>query len=365
MTTNEIKVLVVDDSAFARLAISKKLKSSGGITVIDYAKNGLEALGKIQELKPDVVTLDVEMPEMDGLTTLERIMKECPTPVIMLSTLTGSGSEATIKALELGAVDFFLKQNLANPLGDDDGAETLKNKIILAARVKASNQRLMRPVPAPNPSGKAYLAGPPAARIVLIGCSTGGPRALYTLIPDLPADLPAAVVIVQHMPPGFTGALANRLDQLSNLRVKEAGPGDLLCEGTAYVARGGYHLLVEVGGILALNQVPPVCGVRPSVDVTLTSLARAFGDKILAVILTGMGSDGTNGARQVKAGGGQIIAEDQSTCIVWGMPRSVVEAGLADQVVPLPQVASTIVKTLRENTQGAQHDRTRVQLSQK
>jgi two-component system, chemotaxis family, protein-glutamate methylesterase/glutaminase len=297
------------------------------------------------------------MPEMDGLATLERIMSECPTPVVMLSSLTDIGSDATIKALELGAVDFFLKHNLANPAGNTEGADTLRNKIIMASRIRLACQKILRNTPqAEKPPKKALASLKPADRTVVIGTSTGGPKALYQVVPALPADLSAAVIIVQHMPPGFTGSLAHRLDQLSQLTVKEAAQGDVLHNGTAYVARGGYHLVIEPEGILALNQDPSVCGVRPSVDVTVMSAAQIFGDRLLSVILTGMGTDGTRGARQAKMRGGRVIAEDESTCVVWGMPRSVAEAGLADKIIPLPRIAQSVVETLQEQIQGVRND---------
>jgi two-component system, chemotaxis family, protein-glutamate methylesterase/glutaminase len=361
---NDIKVLIVDDSAFARLAISRELSSSTDIDVIDVARNGFEALEKIKRLKPDVVTLDVEMPDINGLQTLEKIMSECPTPVVMISSLTGSGTEATIRALEMGAVDFFLKHTLANPIGGGNEADTLRNKIIMASKVRLIKREAGLPasVTGVKPP-KAIVPHQPATRVVMIGSSTGGPKALYQVVPALPADLPAAVLIVQHMPGGFTASLANRLDQLSGLAVKEAVDGDILSNGVAYIARGGFHMVVEAGGVISLNQKPTVCGVRPSVDVTMQSLPGIFGSAILGVVLTGMGSDGTNGSRLIKQYGGQIIAEDESTCVVWGMPKSVAEAGLADLVLPLPRIANAISGIFKGQDQGVNNERSRVHLS--
>lgn len=363
---NDIKVLIVDDSAFARLAISRELKSTGGIEVVDFARNGYEALEKIKQLKPDVVTLDVEMPDLNGLQTLEKIMSECPTPVVMISSLTGSGTEATIRALEAGAVDFFLKHTLANPIGGGDEADTLRNKILMAAKAKLTRREASLPtLPVNNIQPKAIGIRRPANRVLIIGSSTGGPKALYQVVPALPAELPAAVLIVQHMPAGFTGSLAARLDQLSNLMVKEGADGDVLYNGVAYVARGGFHMVVEDGGVVSLNQNPAVCGVRPSIDVTMQSLPRVFGSAVLGVVLTGMGSDGTNGSQLIKQNGGKIIAEDESTCVVWGMPKSVAEAGYADLVLPLPRIANAIVGILQGQDQGANDERSRVLLSKK
>jgi two-component system chemotaxis response regulator CheB len=345
---DDIRVIVVDDSAFARLAIAKELQSTPGISVIDSARDGAEALEKVKLLKPDVVTMDVNMPNMDGLTTLSRIMSECPTPVVMLSSLTGNGTETTIRALEAGAVDFFLKHSLANPVGVSGEAIDLKAKIIMASKIKLLKQK-QENISLPLKDKIKKLSGvlQPAVRVVVIGSSTGGPKALYQLIPKIPADIQAAVLVVQHMPPGFTHSLAQRLDQLSNIGVKEAAAGDVLYNGVAYVAKGGQHMVVEKGGTLTLNLDPPVCSVRPSVDITMKSAANIFGNAVLGVILTGMGSDGTNGAQDIKANGGEIIAEDESTCVVWGMPKSVFEAGYADQVLPLPQIAHGIVEILK------------------
>jgi len=345
---DEIRVLVVDDSAFARLAISRELQSEGGISVIDFARDGLEAIEKIKKNKPDVVTLDVEMPHMDGLVTLEKIMTECPLPVIMLSSLTGDGTRVTMRALELGAVDFFLKHGLANPVGDKENASSLRHKIIAASKARIIGKVIQGPpVNVENKPRKAAGMLKPVSNLVVIGSSTGGPKALYTVIPDLPGDIPASLIIVQHMPPGFTNSLAHRLDQLSNIIVKEAVADDELHDGVAYVAKGGYHLTVEKGNILKLNTGPTVCGVRPSVNVTMQSAAPLFGKQMLGVILTGMGSDGTLGSQFIKLNRGRVIAEAESTCVVWGMPRSVAESGYADQVVPLYGVANAIVEALK------------------
>jgi len=347
--SSDIKVLVVDDSAFARLAISRELRAGSSISVLDSARDGVEAIGKIKQLKPDVVTLDVEMPNMDGLATLDKIMSECPTPVVMLSSLTGAGTEATIRALELGAVDFFLKRAVANPIGDGGDADGLRNKIILASKAKLSPRRTMPAMLASVPKPRKAVPGTqPATRVIVIGSSTGGPKALYQVVPNLPADIDAGILIVQHMPPGFTGSLANRLDQLSHVAVKEAAPGEVLYNGLAFVAKGGYHLTIDKGGVLGLNQNPPVCSVRPSIDVTMESVVQAFGKSVLGVVLTGMGVDGTRGSQQIKMQGGKVIAEDESTCVVWGMPKSVAESGYADRVAPLPEVAESIVDLLRK-----------------
>ena len=341
------RVLVVDDSAFARFAISNKLQAAPDIKVVDFARDGAEALEKVMARKPDVVTLDVEMPRMDGLTALKRIMTVCPTPVVMISTLTGNGTQATIRALELGAVDFFLKPSLTRPAGADGTGDDLITKLKIAARVKVSqlgkiaSPKLVRSKP--ERSVESRLAS--SREVVVIGSSTGGPRALYQVIPALPADIPAAILVVQHMPPGFTKSMADRLNELSEITVKEAEAGDMLRHGEAFVAPGGYHMMVKKDRFVGLNQAPPVCGVRPSVDVTMESVALVFGASTTGIVLTGMGCDGTNGTSLIKAAGGKVI-EDESSCSVYGMPKSVADAGNADRIVPLPGIASELVRML-------------------
>jgi two-component system, chemotaxis family, protein-glutamate methylesterase/glutaminase len=290
------------------------------------------------------------MPNMDGITTLSRIMAECPTPVVMLSSLTGNGTETTIKALENGAVDFFLKHSLSNPVGVSGDAIDLKTKIIMASKIKLSKTRQEKQdnisLSVQDKLQKLQRKLQPAERIVVIGSSTGGPKALYQLIPRIPAEIPAAILVVQHMPPGFTYTLAQRLDQLSNILVKEVVAGDVLYDGVAYIAKGGQHMVVDNTGRLTLNQDPPVCSVRPSIDVTMKSAVKYYGGSVSGVVLTGMGSDGTNGCKAIKECGGKVIAEHESTCVVWGMPKSVTEAGLADKIIPLPGISDGIMEIL-------------------
>ena len=342
-----VKVLVVDDSAFARSRIIKVLNHSPGLQVVGQAVDGADAIRQTKELQPDVVTLDVEMPVLDGLKALEQMMRECPTPVVMVSSLTGPQTEATIASLELGAVDFFLKPSIALPAGTGVTQSDLSKTVMNAATVKVSRLNGRRPQAqtaitlAPN----ARRARPGSIdQVVLIGSSTGGPKALAEVIPRLPGDLPAAVMVVQHMPAGFTKSLADRLNRSSALQVSEAVEGDRIGAGKVMLAPGGFHMTVDRAGNISLNDGPPVCGVRPSVDVTALSAAEAFGKKMKAMILTGMGSDGTNGAAAIKAAGGEVSVEHESTCAVYGMPRSVVEAGWADDVVPLDECAGQIVK---------------------
>jgi len=346
----QTRVLIVDDSAFARLMISKHLSEDPGVEIAGTARDGFDAIEKIKTLKPDVVTLDVEMPKMDGITALEKIMSDYPTPVVMLSALTSEGADVTIKSLEIGAVDFFLKQSIINPTGDEETNNELINKVKQAAKVDVTGvtTRLKNIVATLQRSSQKKIAINAAKttrvnKVLIIGSSTGGPRALYELVPNLPADLPAAILMVQHMPPKFTKSIAERLNELSQINVKEAEPGDMVSLGQALIAPGGYHMAVHMNGQIALNQDKPRCGLRPAVDVTMESAVKVYGSRCIGVILTGMGNDGTQGCAMIKAGGGRVLAEHESTCVVYGMPRSVVEAGLADRVVPIQQMVSEIL----------------------
>jgi two-component system chemotaxis response regulator CheB len=344
-----IRVLIVDDSAFMRFTISKKLSETPGLQVIGAAHDGKEALAVLPKLKPDVITLDVEMPHMDGLTTLRQIMSSQPCPVIMLSSLTSEGARETVQALTWGAVDFIAKPT--NKANIDSIIDGLITKIQHAAHVS------LRPIRYPNlvdtnqalPVKKEIRQLSQNDKIVVIGASTGGPRALNTVVPALSEELQASVLIVQHMPVGFTRSLAERLNSISHLVIKEAEPGDELKVGRGLVAPGGFHMSLNDSGKISLNQNPPVHGVRPAIDVTMMSVAQRFGANTIGVVLTGMGKDGTNGCALIHSNGGHVIAEDESTCIVWGMPRSVQEAGIADQVVPLDEVASTITQVVKWN----------------
>jgi two-component system chemotaxis response regulator CheB len=339
---NPIRVLVVDDSAFVRHILSKHLEADPDITVVGQARDGIEALAQIMTLKPDVVTLDVEMPQMDGLAALQRIMSENPTSVIMLSALTQRGAQVTVQALMRGAVDFCPKPDAT--VNIQSVVETLTAKIKVAAGVRPTPLASAAEPVASHTVGigpRPFRRGDP---VLVIGASTGGPRALQQVLSGLPADLPAAVAIVQHMPPGFTGSLARRLNDTTPLTVQEAADGDRLARGLALVAPGGYHLQFSGGRRVALDDGPPRNYIRPSLDVCLESAARYHRAATIGVVLTGMGYDGTEGAGHVKATDGRVIVEHESTCVVHGMPRSVLEAGLADQVVPLPKIASALIE---------------------
>jgi two-component system, chemotaxis family, protein-glutamate methylesterase/glutaminase len=353
-----IRVLVVDDSAFMRRVVSEAIASQPDMEVVGVAINGLDALVKVEHLLPDVVTLDVEMPEMDGLTALRHLMSRYPRPVVMLSSQTQEGAVTTLRALSIGAVDFVAKPSAAISLDFHRVKDELLYKIRVAAKATArgpvvsgqgSVVSVSKPMPATTsrPTGHwPLVTGHSFDRLVVIGSSTGGPRALGTLIPALPADGRTAYLIVQHMPAGFTRSLAERLDGASQLSVREAAHGDHLAAGLALVAPGNSHLRISASGTVELDEGPRVHGVRPSIDVTLTSVVERFGKIGLTVILTGMGHDGTAGAVALHEAGGFVLAEDESTCVVWGMPRAVFERGVTDQVVPLDGMAEAIVAAL-------------------
>jgi two-component system, chemotaxis family, protein-glutamate methylesterase/glutaminase len=349
---NPVRVMVVDDSAFMRFSISQHLNENPGLQIVGTANDGREALRLIPQLQPDVITLDVEMPHMDGLSTLRQIMKSYPRPVIMFSSLTREGTAETIQALMLGAVDFVAKPD--NRLDIRQVMDEMAAKILSTAKARVRPVALGQaaaPIsqPAQN-SEKPVSVYQKTTPIIFIGSSTGGPSALNEIIPALPFNLPSPVVVVQHMPAGFTRSLSERLNAISPLKVKEAEPGDRLMVGQVLIAPGGFHMTLDETERIALNQKPTVHGVRPAVDVTLTSLIQRFGKSVIAVILTGMGSDGTNAASLLHSEGGYVIAEHESTCVVWGMPRSVVEAGAANAILPRPQIARAIERAIRDFT---------------
>ena len=353
--TPAVRVLVVDDSALMRKLVTEMLSQDESITVVGQARDGADALLKLEALRPDVVTLDVEMPVMDGLAALGEIMQRRPTPVVMLSSLTQQGAEMTLRCLEGGAVDFVGKPGGSISLNIAAVAVDLIAKVKVAARVRLRAPLRPRP-PAPNSGGagrdKPSLTPPELGaggrgRALLIGASTGGPRALQALVPALPATLGVPVVLVQHMPPGFTASLAQRLDASSPLQVREASAGDPLEAGLILVAPGGRHLEFDAAGRAVLTDEPPVHGVRPAVDVTLASLTSLFGAGLTAVLLTGMGRDGARGLKILHDRGGRTLAEDESTCVVYGMPRAACELGGVERMLPLHELAAAIAETVR------------------
>jgi len=346
-----VKVFLVDDSAFMRRLLTAMMEQEGNIKVIGYARNGSEALEKIPVLRPDVVTMDIEMPEVDGLETLSKLMGQYPVPVIMVSALTTEGAHATLKALELGALDFVAKPS--NQADMPLFAAEICSKVMAIAGVslkpvgpgrKADRTAVSRQEKHGYP-GKAPIA------LVAIGTSTGGPSALRTIISALPADFPAGVLIAQHMPPGFTKPLADRLNELSNLRIKEAEEGDLIRPGAALVAPAGWQtmLMGSCGRLeVRLTKEAPISTLfKPSVDVLFLSAAETCGQNTLGVILTGMGSDGVRGMKGIKEKGGRTLAEAESSCVVYGMPKAAIEAGVVDWVCPLASMAAEIIRQVK------------------
>ena len=441
-----IRVLVADDSAFMRKILCDMFNSQSDFQVVGTAINGKDTIDKVKQLKPDIVTLDVTMPVMDGLEALAIIMEECPVPVIMFSSMTQRGTDATVRALSLGAVDFVSKSGgsiskidnvkdeilekcreaaiahvkrnqksaaFSKPLTFGSGAAklqtdltskststpasplksftsstnkfgTTQNPITTPTSTKSSISRtssytgltkhveiqrrtglklgqkpMIRHVPsttststpaATSTAKPSTLGGIGSKKIVAIGTSTGGPQALQTVITRLPGDLPCGVVIVQHMPAGFTRSLAERLDSISAISVKEAENDELIKPGQVYIAPGNYHLRVApvVGGNrkIVLSQEPPVGNHRPAVNVMFDSVAQ-FGSDLVSVIMTGMGCDGCEGMKKIKASGGYCIAQNEESCVVYGMPKAVVDAGLSDEIRPLTQIAEAIVEAVK------------------
>lgn len=368
-----IRVLVVDDSAFMRKVLSDLFKGESDFEVVDVARNGAEAIEKVLQHSPDVVTMDIEMPVMDGLSALEKIMTVKPTPVVMVSSLTKAGADATIRALSLGAVDFVAKSAGSISRIDDIAKELLQKcreaRGISGKRLQPKEIQAI-PVPKPKPPVPSTPVVPviptlitpvPPVRsvafpgmsdwIVAIGTSTGGPRALQEVLPRLPGNLPCPAIVVQHMPPGFTKSLADRLNSLCDLTVKEAADNDRLTPGTVYVAPGDFHLTLRKEGnstFIKLNKEPAIGGLRPAVDPMMVSVADIYGAKTVGVILTGMGHDGAKGMQAIKRLHGLTIAEDQSTAVVFGMPKAAIEAGVVDNILPLSQVADGIVQCLKK-----------------
>uniref|UniRef100_A0A7C3RCG2 Protein-glutamate methylesterase/protein-glutamine glutaminase n=1 Tax=Archaeoglobus fulgidus TaxID=2234 RepID=A0A7C3RCG2_ARCFL len=342
-----MKVLVVDDSALVRMAVSEILRKEG-IEVVDTAKNGREAVEKTLKLKPDVITLDINMPEMDGLTALRLIMEKQPTPVVMLSSLTKEGAWETLEALKIGAVDFVTKPNAV--IADFSSiSQELVKKIRIAASTSLNLLRLQNLKKIKGDVVRGKWREKTKDVCVLIGSSTGGPSALEMIIPRLPADIPAPVFVVQHMPPGFTKQLAERLNSISEVEVKEAENNERVKDGVVYIAPGGYHMKVRrAANVVRIKVVDgePVNAVKPSVDVTADSVVQAYGGNVVGAILTGMGEDGAYGMKLIKDKGGLTIASSEDTCVVFGMPKAAIELGGITSVRPVFEIAEEIVRFL-------------------
>lgn len=351
-----IKVLIVDDSAIVRDVLSTKLAQFADISIIGVAPDPFIARDKIVQLKPDVITLDIEMPRMDGLTFLERLMAYFPLPVIIVSSVTTDDRHAAIKALEIGAFDVVNKPGGAISVGDI--VEELAYKIRQAFEVRTSYTARRRALsaqlstPAVRPVAVSTVLGTVKTtdKVLCIGASTGGTVALEYLVRQFPARLPP-VLVVQHMPPGFTRQFAERLDTLSELNVVEAGNGDLLAPGTLYIAPGGRHLEVERRGAslyTRLTDAERVHFQRPAVDVLFDSVARALGRNVAAAVLTGMGRDGAEGLLALRKAGARTIAQDEASSVVWGMPKAAVDVGAAAEVLPLDRIAARLTALVAE-----------------
>lgn len=352
----KIRVLIVDDSTVIRRLLSDALATDPAIEIAGIAANGKIALAKIPQLAPDIITLDMEMPEMDGLTTLVELRKLYPKlPVIMFSTLTQRGAESTLEALSKGANDYVTKP--ANVGSVNAAIQSVQCELLPKIKqfCKWATPVAANAGKAPNLANRSQgLASPSSAPgvkpnrvdIVVIGTSTGGPNALSTVLPRIPANFPVPIVIVQHMPPIFTTHLAERLNQQSTLHVHEAANGDLLEPGGAWIAPGNFHLAIRRQGtqlIAVLNQEQPENSCRPAVDVLFRSAAELFGPNVLSVVMTGMGQDGQRGCGLIRQAGGRVIVQDEATSVVWGMPGSVASAGHAHHILPLQKIADEII----------------------
>lgn len=348
---SKIRILVVDDSVLVRRMLSNVIDSDPALEVVGAAANGKIALAKIPLVNPDLIILDVAMPEMDGLETLSAIRKQdTKLPIIMFSVLTDLGTKATVEALALGATDYVTKpQNMQSKV---EAIENIKEELIPKIKLFCESQNTEKTFPQniathQQFNSQALIPTLSKVEIVAIGVSTGGPNALETVLQQLPANFPVPIVIVQHMPATFTKRLAERLAQKCQIRVAQGYESGILSPGLAWIAPGDYHMLLERQGTtvqLITNQEAPENSCRPAVDVLFRSVAKTYGANTLAVILTGMGQDGLQGCQCIREVGGQVIVQDEATSVVWGMPGIVANSGLADRILPLPEIASEILR---------------------
>ena len=347
LSARPVRVVVVDDSALVRSILKSIIDAAPGLQCVGVAADPLVAREVIRDVDPDVITLDVEMPRMDGLEFLSRLMRLRPTPVVMVSTLTERGAEATLRALELGAVDFVAKPKV----GVADGLARLAHDIVEKIRIASrSRPRRLQPAPAaPSVANGAPLGRLSTEKVIVIGASTGGTEATRELLVHLPADAPA-VLVTQHMPPGFTASYAARLDSLRRIHVKEAQDGERVLPGHAYIAPGGLHLAVERSGsnyVARVRDGEPVNRHKPSVEVLFKSAASAIGRNAVGVMLTGMGADGARAMRELRDAGAWNVAQDEASCVVFGMPKEAIAAGAVHEVLPLSQIAPRLLDHLR------------------
>lgn len=356
-----IRVLVVDDSGFFRRRVKAMLDADSRLEVVGEAANGAEAVDMAAKLKPDVITMDIEMPVMDGITATKRIMQGNPRPILMFSSLTTDGAQATLDALDAGAVDYLPKRFEDISKNRDEATKALCDRVYTIASRGRGARRPLTPAPgqaAPGPRpGKVPPPPPPlrtavvprrgSVKLVAIGTSTGGPVALQEVLTKLPAGFPYPLLLVQHMPGSFTPAFAQRLNQLCAITVKEAADGDVLQPATALLAPGGKQMLLESRGgrqVVRVIDSEPGQTYKPSVDITFNSIAKVFPAQTLAIILTGMGADGREGCRSLKSGGSVIWSQDEASCVVYGMPSAVAEAGLSDRVLGIKEVGPALTQ---------------------
>ncbi len=365
-----VKVLVVDDSGFFRRRVSEILSADPTIQVVGTATNGREAIDQALALKPDVITMDYEMPMMDGITAVRHIMQRCPTPVLMFSSLTHEGARVTLDALDAGAVDYLPKNFEDISRNPDKVKQLLCEKVHTISRSNRRFGSYASPAPVATPTPASTFASPAPARtavparatapaaatahapapkrkpykLVAIGTSTGGPVALQRVLTQLPANFPAPIVLIQHMPAAFTKAFAERLDKLCRISVKEAEDGDLLRPGLALLAPGGKQMMIDGRGAVKILPGDERLNYKPCVDITFGSAAKSYGDKVLSVVLTGMGADGREGARLLKQGGSTVWAQDEASCVIYGMPMAIVKANLADAVYSLDEIGKHLVE---------------------
>lgn len=344
-----IKVLVVDDSALIRTIVKDILEEDEEIKVVGIARNRKETLEKIPLLNPDVITLNIEMQVSDGIKTLKEINNNFSIPVLMLSSHTTKDAELTLKALEMGTVDFVTKPTNVFDIGSEETKNKLIEKVKIASKsknIKNYKTSVKRQYNNCLDEKNVRYNDKDYETIVAIGTSTGGPRALQEIIPKIPPNINASIVVVQHMPKGFTKSLADRLDTLSKIMVKEGENGENLKRGYCYIAPGDYHINIEMNGgkpCISLNKEPQVSGLRPTVDIMMKSVSKLDDYKKIGIILTGMGSDGTEGIGEIKNSNGFTIAEDESTCVVFGMPRAAIHSGNIDKVLPINKIADEII----------------------
>lgn len=344
-----IRVLVADDSAFMRTRISRILNADEEIEVIASAKTGSDAIKKVVQLKPDVVTMDLEMPDIDGLTALAYIMNEVPTPVVIISAHVSPGNRNVTKAMELGAVEVVAKPSGEISLDIDTISDEIVKKVKSATKVNTKhihaflNKLTKSSVQVEEKKATTFK------KVVAIGASTGGPKAIKEILPYFSSDIDATFLIVQHMPAPFTKSMAERLNWSTKIKIKEAEDGDIIQAGYGYLAPGNYHMVVVEDNnqvVIRLNQGPKINNVRPSITVMMNSAAEVFGSKCIGVLLTGMGQDGVEGVRSIKRVGGETLAEDESTCVVFGMSRVAIEQEVIDRVIPLHHMGIEIMKLI-------------------